>query len=119
MQVETERHRCSRVLALLFRRCFSHTEVTQAAQHLTIFEPAEDSFEANIDLAESTDGQTNIATDPRFETGAEMGKMQRRRLEVTGHAPMLDAMNITFGESSCVFTAAEGPDTRETESEGK
>lgn len=124
MQVEADKQGCGRLLGLFFRRCFGRSEIRQAAHHITLFEPHEDSFEGNIDLAESLDGRTNIATDPRFETGGEIGRMQGRRnsikqLEMQLSGDIADAMNVTFGDSSCMFVSAEARETRETESEGK
>lgn len=126
MQVDSDKHGCGRILGVLFRRCFGRSELTQAAHRITLFEPHEDSFEGNIDLGESMDGRTNIAADPRFETEVEMGRIQGRRISVASkesevclNGEIADAMNVTFGDSSCVFATAEARETRETESEGK
>lgn len=128
MQVDADKQGCGRLLGLLFRRCFGRSEIRQAAHHITLFEPHEDSFEGNIDLAESLDGRTNIASDPRFETGIEIDRVQGkgRRIAVASKdsemhlsGDIADAMNVTFGDSSCMFVTAEARETRETESEGK
>ena len=122
MQVDADKQGCGRLLGLLFRRCFGRSEMRQAAHHITLFEPHEDSFEGNIDLAESLDGKTNIASDPRFDTGIEIDRVQGRRVTVASKdlsGDIADAMNVTFGDSSCMFVTAEARETRETESEGK